>query len=59
MKNHSHWMAAAILFAVFARVLPVSAATTMNIWPDDSVELKGVEEKHIPKMFLYPGKEAE
>ena len=40
------------------------AATTllgdgqMNIWPDNSVELKGVDQKHIPTLHLYHGPKA-
>jgi len=40
------------------------AATTlrgddqMNIWPDDSPELKGIDPKHIPTLLLYPGPKA-
>ena len=30
----------------------------MNIWPDDSPELKGVEQKHVPTLHLYPGPKA-
>jgi acetyl esterase/lipase len=33
---------------------PLSAADQMNIWPDDSPELKGVAAKDIPKLTLYP-----
>jgi len=41
------------------------AATTlrgedqMNIWQDNSPELKGVDPKHIPTLHLYPGPKAE
>jgi acetyl esterase/lipase len=33
---------------------PLLAADQMNIWPDDSPELKGVAAKDIPKLTLYP-----
>lgn len=30
----------------------------MNIWPDNSPELKGVDPQHIPTLHLYPGPKA-
>ena len=34
------------------------AADQLNLWPDNSPELKGVDPKHIPTLELYPGPEA-
>ncbi len=49
--------------AIRAAFLLLAATTLygedqMNIWPDNSVELTGVDPKHIPTLHLYPGPKA-
>ncbi len=53
--------ASALVVGVFLAFIVVAqhaaAAESIEIWPKDSPELKGVKAEHIPKLHLYPGPE--
>lgn len=50
-QNISALGAAGLLLAATT----LCAEDQMNLWPDNSPELKGVDPKHIPTLHLYPG----
>jgi len=51
-------VAAGALLAVIVVAQQATAEQAIAIWPKDSPELKDVQEKHVPKLYLHPGPEA-
>jgi acetyl esterase/lipase len=48
----------AVAACIILAAATLFADEQMNIWPDNSPELKGVDPNHIPTLLLYPGPKA-